>query len=264
MLYIGPPKTKEDRDEIIKAHIKNKKLSEEVTIDNISKLMFGMTGAEIAQVLNESVLISLRDNREGIINIKDIDEASMKLRASGVVTSHSSEQDRKITAIHEAGHALVSTLLGRKVSKISITPYSSGIGGVTIEDINSLDEHSLKTKSELINDVRVLLAGKVAEEIVLGQPSIGSSNDIERASLIAYNMVTELAMTEENIINIDFIGKIKNIKVNNDDNLNIANNLLKREKNLVEKLISDNFEELNRLSDELLDKETILDYKISN
>ena len=139
-LYVGPPRSKKDRDEVITVHMKGKKFDENFDFDSASKLMFGLSGAEIEQVLNESVLVSLQRGGDGVVTVEDVDKAAMKLRASGVATTHTSESDREITAIHEAGHAIASLALGRKVSKVSIMPYSSGIGGMTVEDTDSKED----------------------------------------------------------------------------------------------------------------------------
>ena len=263
-MFIGPPKSKEDRDSIVNVHLKGKKLEEGITTDQVSKLVFGMSGAEIAQVLNESVLISLRNKKDGIISLKDVDEAAMKLRASGVVTVHSSEKDRKIAAVHEAGHALVSVAVGRKVAKVSIIPYSSGVGGMTVEDTDDIEGKQLRQRSDILKDLKVLLAGKVAEEMIIGESSNGSSNDIERASLIAYNFITAYGMSESLLLNTDVIGRANNIAIDNKLYIEKANELLLEQKKEVEKIIENNIEKLNELVGKLLDVETVLDYSFIN
>ena len=265
-LYIGPPKTKKDRNEVIGVHLKNKKVDGEFTVDKISSLMFGMTGAEIAQVINESVLISSRDNRDGVISVADVDEASMKTRASGVATKHSSDEDMKIVAIHEAGHALVSTLLGNKVAKVSIMPYSSGIGGMTIEDTDKIEDRKLKTRSELLDDIKVLLAGRSAELLVNGDVTTGSSNDLERASLIAYNMVNSLGMEENVLMNIDVINstgtRLVSSNLGHQEYIKKANSILLDAERDVQRIIKNNRDKLDRLIDRLIEEETIINYEI--
>lgn len=262
-LFIGPPKSKEDRDDIVRVHLKGKKVQEGITVEQISKLMFGMSGAEIAQVLNESVLISLKNQREGVINLKDVDEAAMKLRASGVVTTHSSERDRKIVAVHEAGHAVVSVAVGKKVSKVSIIPYSSGIGGMTVEDTDDMEGKNLRQKSDILRDLKVLLAGKVAEELIFGEPSSGSSNDIERASLIAYNYVTTYGMDDNLLLNTDIISRTNSVLIDNKLYVDRANKLLLEQRKEVEKIINNHKDKLDKLVNELLEVETIIDYNFS-
>lgn len=262
-LFIGPPKSKEDRDDIVRVHLKGKKVQEGITVEQISKLMFGMSGAEIAQVLNESVLISLKNQREGVINLKDVDEAAMKLRASGVVTTHSSERDRKIVAVHEAGHAVVSVAVGKKVSKVSIIPYSSGIGGMTVEDTDDMEGKNLRQKSDILRDLKVLLAGKVAEELIFGESSSGSSNDIEKASLIAYNYVTTYGMDDNLLLNTDIISRTNNVLIDNKLYVDRANKLLLEQRKEVEKIINNHKDKLDRLVNELLEVETVIDYNFS-
>lgn len=200
-LYIGAPKNKKDRDEIIKLYASNKKFDETFDIDKISKLMFGLSGADIEQIMNESVMVSLQRGGKGIVSLDDVDKATMKHRASGVEIKHSSTEDIHITAIHEAGHAVMNQLLGRKVSKVSITPYSSGVGGMTIRDTDDIENKKLQTKTDIINDIKVLLAGRASEQIIFGDTSIGCSNDIERATSLAYDMLYKYAMSDTRILN---------------------------------------------------------------
>ena len=159
----------------------------------------------------------------------------MKLRASGVVTTHSSERDRKIVAVHEAGHAVVSVAVGKKVSKVSIIPYSSGIGGMTVEDTDDMEGKNLRQKSDILMDLKVLLAGKVAEELIFGESSSGSSNDIERASLIAYNYVTTYGMDDNLLLNTDIISRTNNVLIDNKLYVDRANKLLLEQRKEVEK-----------------------------
>lgn len=258
-LYIGPPKSKKDRDEIIKVHMNGKKFSEKFDFNNASRFMFGLTGAEIEQVLNEAVLISLSENRNGIVDTDDIDKAAMKLRASGVAIRHSSESDREITAAHEAGHAVVTLALGRKVNKVSIMPYSSGIGGLTIEDVDNKEDKKMKTKKELKDNIMVLLAGREAESILLNDTSIGCSNDIERATIIAFNIVNNFAMSDDNLVNILALSEVG---INIFDTKSIIfdmNGILKECRDSVHSILMDNKETLKLLRDRLLDEETIID-----
>lgn len=258
-LFIGPPKTKHDRDEIITVHMKNKKFSENFDFDSASKLMFGLSGAEIEQVLNESVLISLEDDRNGLVETSDIDKAAMKLRASGVAITHSSESDRQICAVHESGHAVVSLALGRKVSKVSITPYSSGIGGATVQDTDGIEDKKMKTRSELMDDIKILLAGREAERIVLGDTSVGCSNDIERATAIAYNIVNSFAMTEDNLVNRSVLANIGINLADGECIISQMNGILLECRQEVETLLYNNREYLDQLKEMLIENETVID-----
>lgn len=261
-LFIGPPKSKKDRDEIINVHMKNKSFSEKFDFNNASKLMFGLTGAEIEQVLNEAVLISLSDNRNGIVETDDIDKATMKLRASGVAIEHSSESDRAITAAHEAGHAIVNLALGRKVNKVSIMPYSSGIGGLTIEDVDNKEDKKMKTKKELKDDIMVLLAGREAESLLLNDTSIGCSNDIERATIIAFNIVNNFAMSDDNLVNMLALSEVGINIFDTKGIISEMNGILKECQDSVQSMLRDNEVALKQLRDKLLDEETIIDVDI--
>jgi cell division protease FtsH len=189
--YIGPPNCRADRDEMVEYYMENKQFeSDDITVEKVSKLMAGLTGAEIEEAMNESVYISLREGRGGKLSLKDIDEAVMKLHTSGVKQDHSSERDTQITAVHEAGHALISILNGLKLAKVSIAPYSGGVGGVTMRDLDVEIDQKLRLKSDLDKDIEVYLAGMLAEEVKFGEHTQGCSNDLEQATKAIYNMVT--------------------------------------------------------------------------
>lgn len=189
--YVGPPANKKDRQDMVEYYLNGKYIeSKDVNVENVSKLMVGLSGAEIEEALNEAVYISLSEGREGTINLKDIDEAVMKLHTKGVKEEHSSERDTEITAIHEAGHALVAVLQGLKIAKVSIAPYSGGVGGITMRDLDIEFDQKMKLKSDMENDIRIFLAGMLAEDNKYGEHSQGCSQDISEATKIIYSMVT--------------------------------------------------------------------------
>ena len=261
-LYIGPPKTKKDRDEIIRVHMKDKKFSEDFDFDQASKLMFGLTGAEIEQVLNESVLISLRNDNAGIISTKDVDEAAMKLRTSGVAVDQASDEDIEISSVHEAGHAVMGCLLGRKASKVSIRAYNSGIGGLTIRDTDDIENKRILTKDEISNEIKVLLAGRMAEILIFGKNSAGCSNDIERASQLAYRMLYSYAMDDTRLVNPDAISKLEVAFIDNTNRIDTVNNLLIKFNNTVKNDLSNNIDRIKELADRLKAEEDIYDYHL--
>lgn len=257
-IHIGAPKTKSSREEIINVHLKNKRLSPETNIKDIVKLMFGLTGAEIESALNEAVIISIRDNRSGEITTKDIDEAVMKLRVSGVIVNNYTEEDKYVAAVHEAGHAVMSILKGHKVSKVSIVAYSSGVGGVTIRDMDE-NFRQFKTKKDFEDEISILFSGKIAEEIVFGCSSIGCSNDLEKATEIATQMLGTFGMVSENIINVKGYGL--NVPDSFFDEVNMLElSILLRAR----ELLCDHVDEIKCLALELMEKETILDYSIDS
>ena len=184
------------REEILKVHTRNKKLAPDVDLAIIAKSTAGFTGADLENLVNEAALLAARYDRRAIIE-KDIEEATIKVVAgpekrSKVVT----ENEKKLTAYHEAGHA-VSTYYSPtqdKVHQVSIIPRGMA-GGYTL----SLPEHdkSYVTKTYMEETIVTLLGGRVAEKLILDDISTGASNDIERATNIARSMVTRYGFSEK-------------------------------------------------------------------
>ncbi|MBQ2803486.1 MAG: AAA family ATPase, partial [Lachnospiraceae bacterium] len=256
--YVGAPDNKKDRDEIVEIYLKNKKLDEAVTIEKASKLMVGLTGAEIEQTMNEAVYISLQDNRKGVIKLSDIDEAVMKLHTGGVVKEHTAKRDMQITAIHEAGHTIVSLLEDIEIAKVSIVAYSSGVGGVTVRDMDRTGDIKLKLKSEYEKEIRILLAGKVAEEIKYGEHTQGCVNDIEKATELIYRMVTSYGFDNEALFNIN---KLEDNGIQNalkNDIIEKCNKELKLYNEQTEKMLREHIEKLDKLVDRLYEEKTIV------
>lgn len=260
-IHVGTPKTKESRDEIIRVHLRNKQLEEGIDFDKISKLMFSLSGAEIESSLNEAVMISIRANRKGIIGIQDIDEAVMKLRVNGVIVNSITERDKYISAVHEAGHAIISSLLGKRVAKISIIAYSSGVGGVTIPDIDD-ELGQFKMCSEIEQEVQILLGGMVAERIIFGENSFGCSNDLERATILTKQMIYSWGMYKNNIVSLKGYNSDNSISISNEKMVEEVNNIGIELYNKTYKILIENKEEIEKLANRLMDEETILDYKL--
>lgn len=253
-ITVTAPRTKQSRDAIIEVHIRDKKLEPDIDKDKMSRLMFGLTGAEIESVLNEAVIISVRENRHGVISLNDIDRAVMKLLASGVAVRTHTEKDTKIAAVHEAGHAIMNKLVGRKVSKISIQAYSSGIGGMTITDADCKNNH-FETESSLRDELKIFLAGMVAEEIIFGEHSIGCSNDLMMATRVCSGMIGDYGMGDNFLISMNSVST-------NERNFFIdrVNEELLRQRDITYEMLSKHREEIESLSERLIDEETILDY----
>lgn len=260
-IYIGAPKFKKDRDAIIGVHIRNKKLSEGLTVEDISKLMFGLTGAEIESSLNEAVIISIQRGRKGIISFEDIDEAVMKLRVNGVIVNNYTEHDKYVAAVHEAGHAIMNRIVGKKVSKVSIVAYSSGVGGVTVSDIDE-EMTQFRTKTDFIKDVKILLAGMVAERIVFGENSLGCSNDLERATSICKSMIGLWGMSEDFIISIKTFYNDKMAVGDSNTIMDMVNKLELSILNETSYLLQKHEKELRTLADELVEKETVINFDL--
>lgn len=183
------------REAILRVHTRNKKLSPDINLATIAKTTAGFTGADLENLVNEAALLAARENRKAIVQ-SDIEEASIKVvtgpeKKSRVVT----EQERRLTAFHEAGHALCHFYCPTqdKVHHVTIIPRGSA-GGFTM----SLPEHdkSYVSKREMGEELIVLLGGRVAEKIVLEDISTGASNDIERATKVARNMVTRYGFSD--------------------------------------------------------------------
>lgn len=201
-IHVSPPKTKEDREAIVEVHSKGKVFADGVTIEKIAKQCYGLTGAEIASALNDAVLESFKADRNGIISLDDIDKAIMKLFAKGLAKGRHSEKDMYRVAVHEAGHAVMNKAIDRSVVKVSIQPYSSGVGGVTQVDGENSGLDGLMTKTDIINSIKVLYAGKVAEETILGECSVGASNDLERATYAIRDYIGTYGMKDNNLLSL--------------------------------------------------------------
>ena len=194
-IYVNIPDVK-GREEIFKVHSRNKPLAPDINFKSLARLTSGFTGADIENLLNEAAILAARANRK-TINMEDISEAINKVIAgpakkSRVVT----ERDKRITAYHESGHAIIAKLCKNcdNVHEVSIIPRGMA-AGYTITLPENDDNHY--TKQKLLDQITMMLGGRAAEEIVIKDVSAGASNDIQRASKIARKMVTEWGMSDE-------------------------------------------------------------------
>lgn len=194
-IVVGYPDIK-GREEILKVHTRNKPLAPDVNLKTIAKTTVGFTGADLENLVNEASLPAARANRKAIIK-EDIEEATIKVIAgpekkSRVVT----EREKRLTSYHEAGHAVCTYHCPTqdKVHQVSIIPRGMA-GGFTM----SLPEHdkSYVSKTEMKENIVTLLGGRVAEKLILEDISTGASNDIERATAIARNMVTKYGFSDK-------------------------------------------------------------------
>jgi cell division protease FtsH len=193
-IMIGIPDVKA-REQILKIHAKNKPLAVGVELDILAKSTPGFTPADLENVMNESALLAARKNKKKI-ELHDIEEAVIRVIAGPEKKSKVvSEQDRKLTAYHEAGHAVIQKLLPNAdpVHQISIIPRGRA-GGYTLS-LPKQDKFYM-SKSELEQEIVSLLGGRVAEKLVLNDISTGAKNDIERSTNIARKMVTEYGMSD--------------------------------------------------------------------
>ena len=196
------------RLEILKIHAEDKKLSDDVNLESIAEDTAGFTGAELANILNEAAIIATINKHDEIEN-SDIEEAVKKVTVGlEKKTRVYSEKDKKLTAYHEAGHAVVSRYLPTQtdVKEVSIIPRGVA-GGYTM--YKSDEDKYYISKTEMKEKLIALLGGRAAEKLVLDDISTGASNDIEVATRIAREMVTKYGMSD-NLGPIDFQGKEQN------------------------------------------------------
>ncbi|MGL4393107.1 MAG: ATP-dependent zinc metalloprotease FtsH [Fusobacteriaceae bacterium] len=194
-VFVDSPDMK-GREEILKVHIKGKKIDSDVDLSVLARKTIGFVGADLANLLNEAAILAARSGRESI-NMSDLEEASEKVlmgpeKKSKVII----EKEKLITAYHEVGHALVSVMLPHTIPVHKITMIPRGrAGGYT--SFLPTEDRSYKTKKEFMSELRVLLGGRAAEQIVFDDISTGASNDIERATGIAHAMVTRFGMNDK-------------------------------------------------------------------
>ncbi|MBE6844483.1 MAG: ATP-dependent zinc metalloprotease FtsH [Ruminococcus sp.] len=258
------------REEILKVHTKNKPLGPDVVLKTIAKTTVGFTGADLENLVNEASLLAARANRKAI-TMEDIEEATIKVVAgpekkSRVVT----EREKKLTSYHEAGHAVCTYYCKSqdKVHQVSIIPRGMA-GGYTM----SLPEHdkSYVSKTEMRENIITLLGGRVAEQIILDDISTGASNDIERATAIARNMVTKYGFSEKlgpmvygNEQGEVFLGRDFNSSRNYSENVAAEidaemRKLIEDGYNTAEKLLKDHIDQLHFLAKYLMKFEKIDD-----
>lgn len=184
------------REDILKVHAKGKPLAPDVELSYIAGATVGFTGADLENLLNEAALLAARRKKKAI-TMSEIEEATMKVLVGTEKKSHRiTERDKKITAYHEAGHAVSSYYLEHKdpVTHISIVPRGMA-GGFTMYQPEKDEMHMMR--SRMLDDIVGLLGGRVAEKIIFDDISTGASNDIERASEVARKMVTKYGMSEK-------------------------------------------------------------------
>ena len=193
-IYVGTPDWR-GREAILKVHAKDKPLADNVNLESLAKATAGFTGADLANLLNEAALLAAGKNR-AVITMKDMEEAMIKVIAgpekrSRVVSTY----ERKLTAFHEAGHAIAMYCLPTQdpVHMITIVPRGMA-GGMTIS--LPQDDQTFVSKSEMFETIVGFLGGRVAEQLKLDDISTGASNDIQRATAIARDMVSKYAMSD--------------------------------------------------------------------
>lgn len=266
-VYVGKPDVRA-RKAILEIHSRGKKLADDVNLEVIAKRTPGFTPADLENLMNESALLAARRG-ENAISMEDVDEASIKVQAGPAKKSRVvSEKERKLTAVHESGHAIVSRLLPEEDPVHMITIIPRGMAGGFTAYLPE-DDVSFMTKKKMEASIVSLLGGRVAESLVLDDISTGASNDIERATKIARSMVTHYGMSEKlGTINYDssenevFIGRdlgrsrdySERTSAEIDDEVT---RIINEAYTKCKELLSDNLDKLLALSDALLEKETI-------
>ncbi len=254
------------REEIIRLHSKNKPFMAGIEYKIIAKNTVGFSGADLENMVNESALLAARKNKT-IISMDDIEEAMVKVMMGPEKHSRIiSEKERKLTAYHEAGHAVVSKFLPTHdtVHQISIVPRGMA-GGYTMYKPN--EDKSYRSKSEMQEHIVSLLGGRVAEQLVLDDISTGASSDIERASKIARSMIMKYGMSEK-LGPITFGAEQEEVflgrDINNQRNFSekIAAQIDDEVRSIIdngyryaERVLKDNIDKLHKVSQILLEKE---------
>ncbi|MDM0491862.1 ATP-dependent zinc metalloprotease FtsH [Clostridium perfringens] len=267
-ILVGAPDVK-GREEVLKVHTRNKHLSEDVDLKVLAKMTPGFSGADLENLTNEAALLAVRGGKRSI-DMADIEEAITRVIAGPEKKSRVvSEYDRRITAVHESGHAVVSNVLeyADPVHEISIIQRGMAAGYT----MNLPEEDRTHTSKKQLKDKMVeLLGGRVAEKLVIGDISAGAKNDIDRASHIARSMVMEYGMSDvigpisfgnsdggEVFLGRD-IGKSSNISEETSAKIDEEiKKLIDEAYNRAESILKENISKLNAVTDVLLQKEKI-------
>ena len=194
-IHVGRPDVK-GREEILKVHSKGKRLDDSVDLKTIARVTPGFTGADLSNLMNEAAIMAARDNRP-VLNMKDLNDAMMKITAGPEKRSRvMNRKDLRETAIHEAGHAVAMYHLPTqdKVLSITIVPRGQSLGATW--HVPKDDAFNM-TRNQMFEEIVSLLAGRVAEALFVGDISVGASNDIDRATKLARDMVARYGMCEK-------------------------------------------------------------------
>ena len=254
------------REEILKVHARKIKVAEDVDFSKVARMASGASGAELANIVNEAALRAVRDGRK-FATQADLEE-SIEVVIAGYLKKNAilTDQEKKVVAYHEIGHALVAARQTNSapVQKITIVPRTSGALGYTmqVEEGN----HSLMTKEELENKIATYTGGRAAEEIVFQSISTGASNDIEQATKIARSMLTRYGMSEEfdmvalETVSNQYLGGDASLACSAEMQARIDDQviaLVKKQHEKAKQILMENREKLDELAQFLYEKETI-------
>ena len=244
-VFVGRPDVA-GREEILKVHASNKPLSDDVDLKRVAQTTSGFTGADLENLLNEAAILAAKDNRE-FITMDDINKSFVKVgigkeKKSKVV----SEKEKRITAYHEAGHAILFHVLPDMdpVYTVSIIPTGASAAGYTMPLPESDD--MFRTKGMMLQDIEVSLGGRIAEELIFDDITTGASSDIKKATAVARDMVMKYGMSE----------KLGTINYNNDDDEVFLGNDLAKTRGYGENVAGTIDAEVKRIIDECYEKAT--------
>ena len=254
------------REAILKVHAKKIKTAEDVNLHTIARMASGASGAELANIINEAALRAVRNGRT-IVNEADLEE-SIEVVIAGYQKKNAvlSDQEKKVVAYHEIGHALVAALQSHSapVQKITIIPRTSGALGYTMQ-VDSGDKY-LMTKQELENKIATFTGGRAAEEVAFGEVTTGASNDIEQATKLARGMITRYGMNEDfdmvalETVNNQYLGGDASLACSAETQREIDQKtieLVKAQHEKARKLLEEHRTKLDELASYLYEKETI-------
>ena len=254
------------REAILKVHAKKIKPADDVDFHTIARMASGASGAELANIVNEAALRAVRQGRN-IVHEADLEE-SVEVVIAGYQKKNAvlSDQEKKVVAYHEIGHALVAALQSHSapVQKITIIPRTSGALGYTMQ-VEQGDKY-LMTKEEIENKIATFTGGRAAEEVVFNQITTGASNDIEQATKLARAMITRYGMSDEfdmvalETVTNQYLGGDASLACSADTQKEIdrqVTELVKKQHQKAKKLLLDNRDKLDELSNYLYEKETI-------
>lgn len=262
------------RTEILKVHVKGKPVGQDVSLDVIAQRTPGFTGADLSNLVNEAALLTARRDKK-VINMPEMEEAAERVimgpeRKSRVI----SDKEKRLTAYHEGGHTIVGMLLEHTdpVHKVTIIPRGRA-GGYTLS-LPKEDKY-YATRSEMLDELKVLLGGRVAEALVLKEISSGASNDLQRATQLARQMICEYGMSENigpvtfgHHNNQVFLGR--DIAREKDYSEEVAAEIDKEVRSFMEdayaateKLLSENIDKLHVIAQALMEKETLDEEEIN-
>lgn len=256
------------RQEILKVHVKGKPIGQDVELNVIAQRTPGFTGADLSNLVNEAALMTARKNKK-VINMPEMEEAAERVimgpeRKSRVI----SDKEKRLTAYHEGGHTVIGMLLDNTdpVHKVTIIPRGRA-GGYTLS--LPKEDRYYATRSEMLDELKVLLGGRVAEALVLKEISSGASNDLQRATTLARQMICEYGMSE-NIGPVTFghrqdqVFLGRDIARDKDYSEEVAAEIDKEVRSFIEdayaateKLLSDNIDKLHVIAEALIERETL-------